>query len=91
MIQVLKQLADGQRVRSYKVELVTSAGAAVQLSAGHSVGNKRIDVASKPVENVVKARLAVLQYVWALQSTSHALPCSHRARRLEHRSVSRCV
>jgi alpha-L-fucosidase len=61
MIQ--EQLADGQRVRSYKVELITSAGATVQLSAGHSVGNKRIDVASKPVENVVKARLTVLQYV----------------------------
>ena len=44
------------------MELVTSAGDTLRLSSGHSVGNKRIDVLAKPVEDVVKARLTILKY-----------------------------
>jgi alpha-L-fucosidase len=62
---VQENLAEGQLVRSYKIELVTAAGATVAFSTGHSVGNKRIDVVSAPVANVVKARLTVSEYVGA--------------------------
>jgi alpha-L-fucosidase len=75
---VQEQIADGQRVRSYKVELITAAGATVPLSSGHSVGNKRIDVLAKPVKNAVKARLTIQQYAGtAVQITRFAVfaPC----------------
>ncbi len=64
-------------MRSYSVELVTAAGAVVPLSSGHSVGNKRIDVLAKPVENVVKARLTVQYAGPAVQITRFAVfaPC----------------
>ena len=44
---------------------LAAAGATVAFSTGHSVGNKRIDVVSAPVANVVKARLTVSEYVGA--------------------------
>jgi alpha-L-fucosidase len=58
---VQENLSQGQRVRSFKVDLVTSSGAVVPLGSGHSVGNKRINV-GKPVDGVTKAQLTVLDF-----------------------------
>ena len=62
---VRENLAEGQLVRSYSIELVTATGsAAIPFSVGHSVGNKRIDV-GKVATGIVKARLTIHSHVGA--------------------------
>ena len=72
-VMLQEDQADGQRVRTFEVQYLSAGGAWLPLSAGASVGNKRIDLLGKTV-SAAQFRLTVTKAAaWPVSITNFAV------------------
>jgi len=72
-VMLQEDQADGQRVRTFEVQYLGAGGAWLPLSAGASVGNKRIDLLGKTV-SAAQFRLTVTKAAaWPVSITNFAV------------------